>query len=331
MLRHLRRFLPASLNGKLLGLLASYGRFAELDALVVAERTSTLLKRLPGRKPYLIHIPHGAGDRAKGFEKRIRLFDHVIVAGEKDRDRMIAEGLTDAEHCSVSGYIKRAAVRRLLPPGGRDRLFANDRPVVLYNPHFDAKLSSWDRFAEPLLEAFEQQDRFNLVIAPHVRLRSRLDPSVCRMFENRATADRIIVDFGSERSNDMRYTLGADLYFGDVSSQVYEFLDRPKPCLFLNAGTPRWEDDPSFAHWRMGEVVDDPQRVMEGLDRAITRHSGFAGLQRSAVLKALGPEEQDAVAIAARLISGLGSANRARRGGDQGAGGVERRGWAASA
>jgi hypothetical protein len=309
----LDRLLPSLSDLKVPSLLANRKYFAGLDALVVAERTSTLLKRLSGPKPYLIHIPHGAGDRAKGFEKRIRLFDDVIVAGPKDRDRMIAEGLVDPEHCQVSGYIKRAAVRSLLLPGGPERLFGNDRPVVLYSPHFDRKLSSWDKFADALLSAFEQQDHFNLVVAPHVRLRGRLSATERGRFEDRSRPGRIIVDFGSPRSCDMTYTLGADLYVGDVSSQVYECLDRPKPCLFLNSGIEDWQDDPSFAHWQLGEVVDQPDEIMDALGRAIECHSLFAPQQQEAVARATGPEEADAVRSAARMIGDIAEANRAWR------------------
>jgi len=294
---------------KVPGLLANRALFAGLDALVVAERTSTLLKRLPGPKPYMIHIPHGAGDRAKGFEKRIRLFDHVIVAGPKDRDRMIAEGLVDPDHCQVSGYIKRAAVRSLLPAGGPLRLFANDRPVILYNPHFDRKLSSWDRYAHALVSAIGQQDDFNLIVAPHVRLRARLSAAERRRFEARAVPDRIIVDFGSSRSCNMTYTLAADVYIGDVSSQIYECLDRPKPCFFLNPGVTDWLDDPSFAHWQLGEVIDEPDEIMDALDNAIECHPLFVPFQQSAVSRATGPDGQDAVRIAARMIGDL-AANR---------------------
>ena len=293
---------------KVPGLLASRRLLAGLDALVVAERTSTLLKRLPGPKPRLIHIPHGAGDRAKGFEKRIRLFDHVIVAGSKDRERMIAEGLVDPANCLVSGSIKRAAVRSLLSADGAEPLFANDRPVILYNPHFDRKLSSWDKFADALVSAVERQEDFNLVVAPHVRLRGRLSAAARRRFEARARPDKIIIDFGSQRSCDMSYTLAADIYVGDVSSQVYEFLDRPKPCLFLNAGIEYRYDDPSFAHWQLGEVIDDPAILMDALHRAVRTHPQYAERQRTAVARAMGPDGGNAVRTAANLIADLAGA-----------------------
>src|SRR5690606_36439804 len=138
-----------------------------------------------------------------------------------------------AERCHVVGPIKLAAMGRL----NRDRqpLFRNDRPVVLYNPHFDRKLSSFASVAYRLIEIVRADDRWNLVVAPHVRLAEQWSAERRRAWEARAVPDKIIVDLVSQRSIDMSYTLGADIYVGDVSSQVYEFLVRPRPCLFINA------------------------------------------------------------------------------------------------
>ena len=84
--------------------------------------------------PPMIHIPHGAGDRAKSYDPRIRHFDNVLVAGEKDKARMMELGLVSDENCKVTGYIKPYAVKQMaydLPV-----LFKTKRPTVLYNPHF---------------------------------------------------------------------------------------------------------------------------------------------------------------------------------------------------
>src|SRR3546814_1698324 len=78
-----------------------------------------------------MRMPHGAGDRAKGFEPRIKLLDHVIVAGEKDKERMIKEGVVTASTCSVSGYVKAAAVHKISP--NLPKLFDNNRDTVIYN------------------------------------------------------------------------------------------------------------------------------------------------------------------------------------------------------
>ena len=79
-------------------------------------------------------------------------------------------------------------------------------------------------------------------------------------------APNIHIDLGSDRSVDMTYTRGADIYLGDVSSQIYEFLIEPRPAIFLNAHDADWEGDPSYAHWALGPVLDDVARLRETLD-----------------------------------------------------------------
>src|SRR4051812_32933559 len=115
--------------------------FRGLDALVVAEKTSLLLKTRYGLEHLkLIHTRHGAGNRAIGFNKASARFDHVLVSGKKVRDRLVAEAGMEADQLSTIGYPKfdlipvRAAK---LPMQG------NGRPTVLYNPHVSPHLSSW--------------------------------------------------------------------------------------------------------------------------------------------------------------------------------------------
>jgi hypothetical protein len=309
--RMIPRFRPGWSSLKLPRLYAGRRILSAMDVLVTAERTSTMLRRLPGRTPLLVHIPHGAGDRAKGFEQRIRLFDHVIVAGPKDRNRMIAEGVVEAEACSVSGYIKLAGVLTMLNDGqGTPKLFPNDCQTVLYNPHFAPDLSSWAMFGEAFARDVIERTDYNLIIAPHVRLRDRMGEAERRRIEALAGHERVIVDFGSERSIDMTYTLAADIYVGDVSSQVYEFLYRPRPCLFVNSGSADRLSDPSFAFWKLGEVVDSPEDALSGLSRAASRHSEFAALQIEAVHQAFGPSGEQAAGNAAGIIADLAGAVR---------------------
>ena len=56
--------------------------FRSLDALVVAEKTSAILKTRYGLDNLkLIHTRHGAGDRAVGFDTTSAAFDFVLVSG----------------------------------------------------------------------------------------------------------------------------------------------------------------------------------------------------------------------------------------------------------
>jgi hypothetical protein len=287
-------------------ILAGWRMLTRMDVLVTAERTSTIIKRLPGRTPALVHIPHGAGDRAQGFESRIGLFDHVIVAGEKDRERMTAAGLVTCENCSVSGYVKLAAILAANGRTGRQsRLFDNPFPTILYNPHFVPHLSSWQKFSERLVADVVGDGGFNLIIAPHVRLRERLSDAHRAALHRLGENERVLVDLGSERSTDMTYTLAADIYVGDVSSQVYEFVHRPRPCVFLNATEADHIGDPDFTFWNFGEVVADPAAVLPALRRAADRHVEFRAVQEAAVLRAFGPPGVDAPGNAASAIAAV--------------------------
>lgn len=293
----LGRFL--GMPAKLPVLWANRRRFPGCAALVTAERTSTLLRRfVPGLR--MIHLPHGAGDRAVGFERRLRRFDLVIVSGQKDAARMIAEGVVAAERCVVAGSVKLGALARLAP--ARPRLFANDRPVVLYNPHFSAHLGSWARHGRAILDWFAAQTEFNLIVAPHVRLMSAASPAARAALLARAVPDRILVDPGSERSSDMTYTRAADVYLGDVSSQVYEFIAEPRPCIFFDRGATAWENDPNYACWHFGEVVRSVPALATALARARARHPEFATRQAAAGEAALGADVAGAPARAAAAI-----------------------------
>ena len=270
------------------------------DAILTAERSSTLLKRLPGRTPPMIHIPHGAGDRAKGFEPRLALFDHIIVAGPKDRRRMIAQGLVTLEHISVSGTIKVAACRRMQ----RDTapLFDNGRPLILYNPHFDHSLGSWHGFADALIDAVFADGRYNLIVAPHIRMFEKASEAERDAWRRRAVAGHVIVDLDSERLSDMSYTSAADIYVGDVSSQVYEFLTVPKPCIFIDTHDAAWRDNPDYAMWQFGPVCSDITQIIDALNHAMQRHGEYADVQRAMVVDALGDSGDRAAEVAAQQL-----------------------------
>ena len=239
---------------KLPMLAANAWRLRRFDMLVAPERTTTALRWLGPSRQKLVYTQHGAGDREGPFEKRLGLFDLVFAAGAKQRDRMVDEGLVGPEACAVVGYPKFDVVDAL--PRSRPPPFAYDRPVVLYNPHFASRISSWPLWGPDVLAAFADQQDFNLVFAPHVRL-----------FEGQAAADipalapylghpSIHIDLGSRAAVDMTYTTLADVYMGDVSSQVYEFIRQPRPCLFLNANDASWVGAESYRHWRFGPVID---------------------------------------------------------------------------
>jgi len=159
-------------------LLAHRDRFRALDVLVAPEKTSLLLRSIGGLESLkFVHTRHGAGDRAIGFDRRSGEFDLVLMSGEKIRDRLQAAGLIDAGGYAIVGYPKFDACAA--PGSAPPRLFANDRPTVLYNPHCSPRLSSWFKDGLDVLEAFYRSDKYNLIFAPHVMLfRKRIQISL---------------------------------------------------------------------------------------------------------------------------------------------------------
>ncbi|HET6941954.1 MAG TPA: hypothetical protein VFH89_07330 [Sphingomicrobium sp.] len=284
--------------------------FRSLDALVVAEKTSAILKTRYGLENLkLIHTRHGAGDRAVGFNKTSAAFDFVLVAGPKIRERLASEAGVAPERMAIVGYPKFDLPRK---PELPVKLRGNGRSTVLYNPHVSPHLSSWYRHGRSVLDFFLANPDYNLIFAPHVMLFERkivlsidkmrvsfpgiLDPKY-------ACAQNIHVDLASSASTDMTYTESADIYLGDASSQVYEFLIRPRPCLFLNSRGADYAGDPNFAHWSAGRVIDDPSQMKGALASAFVDHRRFGTVQKDLFTRSIALEETPSSTRAAIAVS----------------------------
>jgi len=283
-----------------IGLLAR--KLNRFDAIAIPERTSLLLKRMGATSPKYIHLDHGAGDRAVSYDPRIADFDMVLMAGEKHRGRLLRDGIIKPGRYAVVGYPKFDAADAIR--GCDWSPFDNGRKVVLYNPHF-TKMGSWDHFGLPLLHAFASQDRYNLIVAPHVRM---LDNKKTRerwleTVERFSNHPHIFIDTGSHRSIDMTYTSLADVYVGDVSSQVYEFLRRPGPCVFLDAHDTPWEGNEDYLHWQYGPVVRSKDCLIEAIDKACASHAHYIDAQRQGFGLTFDADERSASDRAATAIA----------------------------
>lgn len=259
------------------------------DVFVVPESTTLLLKTQFGLnhlKFVLTH--HGAGDRSVAQKSSIRSFDFVLVAGEKDEKRHKERGLIRDGHYAIAGYPKFDFVPHA--PESLN-LFDNDNPVVVYNPHFDPHLSSWYDMGVQVLEAFEKTPDLNLIFAPHMMLferkmhtsieykRVRVRKSLPKRFEN---CPNIHIDLGSARSVDMTYTRYADIYLGDVSSQIYEFLETRRPTIFLNSHEPNWAGNPFYMNWTTGPVLDSVDNLIDMVRQAKETHVEYLPAQNAA-------------------------------------------------
>lgn len=285
------------LKGPLLWQIAMRARHAA--AVLTPERTSAALRYLGLHDRLMIHFRHGAGDRAPRSERRLHAFDLIVVPGEKDRERAHKAHGIPLERICVAGYVKLDWLSRC---GGEIMApFDDGRPVVVYNPHFDAGISSWPQ-AEQVLAAFAAQDRFNLIFAPHIRLTEDMRRSERARWQRLAVPGRIVVDLGTNRLLDMSYTRAADIYLGDMSSQLYEFLITPRPAAFLNSHKVNWRGDPRYCGWQLGEVAEGVEDLFPALERAIARQSERASTQMEAVGHAFG-DYRDAISHGAAIIA----------------------------
>jgi len=234
----------------------------------------------------------------------------VLLSGTKVRDRMLSQGLIRPDNHRIVGYPKFEAVNAR--GAGKKRLFENDNPTVLYNPHFDARLSSWYRFGQDILEFFAARPHLNLIVAPHIMLfKKKLHISLQsgsfrltkRIPAKYFNCPNIHIDTGSSASVDMTYTGGADVYLGDVSSQVYEFLIRPRPCIFLNSHAAEWKNDANYRHWNLGPVLDSLSSLEKLLSCSpIALHGQFIDRQLQAARETFDTSEVASSTRAANAI-----------------------------
>jgi len=249
---------------------------ASFPFIVTTEVTSSILYREPGFSSKIIHIKHGAGDVESSFNARHAHFDLTLVYGQKHKDRLIERGLATDDDCLVVGCGKFELAK---PPR---KLFANDLPVALYNPHWKEH-STFPRFGEALIREMEKIPGWNFIVAPHVKL-SGPEPAT--------SAPNIIIDRRSPSSIDMTYTQAADVYIGDVSSQVYEFVWRPRPCIFLNFDRIAWQGRPDYLHWSMGQVIETIEQLGPALARARDVQPSFERAQRDALAYSIEHHEE---------------------------------------
>ena len=285
--------------------------FNAFDALVVTEGTSLFLKKLKGLEHLkVIRIDHGGGDRSIGFQPSFSGNDLVLLPGVKQRDRYLELGYLREDQMSVVGYSKFDAVK--IGESDRPRLFPNDKPVVLYNPHPEPHLSSWYSMGVDVLEYFYNSDDYNLIFAPHVMLFLRRVHISSEWFAARFRRDlpkkyfdssNILIDTGSAASLDMTYTLAADIYIGDASSQIYEFLVKPRPCILLNSHKANWHGDLNYMFWNFGPVIEDVDDLDECLRNAQRDHSKYKSLQEEKLKLTFDQKTTPASARAATAIA----------------------------
>lgn len=263
---------------------------------VCAEQTSLWLPRLlPFHPTRFVKTSHGVGSMSARDDPRRRAAWAMCVPSERERATYLARGF-DPDRVVATGYVKAGfAAERTVP------CFPDPRPVVLYIPHWQRHRSSWWDWGPAVARAVADDGRWNLIFAPHQRLAEQAK-DVRAVAADLAARPNVHVDLDSFACVDGSYTAAADLYLGDTSSQLIEFLARPRPAVFLNPQCAEWRGDPNYAMWAAGEVVNAVDEVLAALARAPDRHVEFTAAQVELAESSLGATDGSAARRVADVI-----------------------------
>lgn len=83
---------------------------------------------------------------------------------------------------------------------------------------------------------------------------------------------------------------------------MYEFLRKPRPCLFLNSHGVRWQDDPNYLHWRAGPVLDSADGLLDAIDAAVASHDDDAPTQQALIASTFSLSDRPSAERAADAI-----------------------------
>ena len=269
---------------------------ARTRVVVSAEQTSLWLPAVLPLPSRFVNMLHGAGSMMNRADRRRRVPYRTLVAAERERQALASFGVPP-DRIAVIGYAKAGFRHRTML---RPR-FAQDRPILLYAPHWQKHRSSWWRWGPQVLEALLASGRYNIIFAPHQRLPERA-PEIRSIVEGLAGRPDVHCDLDGFAMVDGSYTAAADIYLGDTSSQVVEFLMRPRPCVFLDAQGVDWEGDASYDMWKAGQVVTDIEQLLPSLACAAERQPRFLEAQVAFARESLGDTSGEAPYRAAREV-----------------------------
>jgi len=251
----------------------------DFDALIFTDYIHKKLLKYRGESefPKFIKIPHGPAGRSYVYKKELKDFDLHIVFGSHYKKNLKARDLL-GNKTKVAGYFKLDGIKDQQLP----TLFNNRKPVVLYNPHFDERLSSWHILGTQILDYFKSQDHYNLIFAPHINLFNKADVKLdANLLNDYQGLKHIHIDLGSTASVDMVYTRLADIYLGDVSSQSLEFIIQPRPCIFINAHQVDYKGDVGYKFWTFGDVISQVDQLENALKVAPEQFKTYKSIQKA--------------------------------------------------
>ncbi|CAE6931151.1 Glycosyl glycerophosphate transferases involved in teichoic acid biosynthesis TagF TagB EpsJ RodC [Vibrio sp. B1ASS3] len=216
-IRYFRNFLT-KINDLNLELITSFGFLKKMDAIIFTDLVSgRVIKRInPSTK--VIWALHGPIASSHMASKSIEKVDIILTQGRQTSECFYKSGVSK-EKVKEIGSVKLSSFNSYTD----NIIFNNNRKTVLYNPHFNSKLggTSWIKFGYDLIEYIAKSKEYNLIFAPHPNLSNNIDRFIIDKYRN---CENVIIDLGSNKVANLFYCEETDIYIGDISSQVLEFI-----------------------------------------------------------------------------------------------------------
>ncbi|MEW4468745.1 hypothetical protein AB1K62_13035 [Parasphingorhabdus sp. JC815] len=288
---------------KLPMLLSLLPYIAGYKAVVVAEQTSLWLPKLLGRftrliPPFIFTI-HGIGPIAHGRWKRLLSASKALVCNEILCQELRDLGMAE-DRVEITGYAK-SAFRQVTV---NRNLFCENRPIILYSPHWQPARSSWPQWGREVLKQLVTDGRWNIIFAPHQRI-VETDDQLVSFLRNFGKHDNLHVDLDSFAMVDGSYTRMADVYLGDSSSQVVEFLISSRPVVLLQPPAMTHLYAQKAGYNVLGETVTDASRILDAIAEAPEKFAAYKEAQKAFADSALGQTGPDAAYRAAEIVAGF--------------------------
>ena len=246
--------------------------------------------------PYGIEIGASRESLEYQFDMRLHRYAWAIFARSEAHRALFAQHcLTGDRHVAVTGHPKFDDLGRSnrIQPEPELVAFARGRPLVLWNPHFDARLngtrfgdgfSTFLRWRDFFLREFARRPELAFVIRPHPNFFSALEE---RWLMTRAQLDRFVeqcADAGIFIHRSPAYfpmLAAADAMISDGSSLLIEFGITGKPVCYLhNPDGPMahldYELDFDFVRQHCWWAMEEPQirAFLDGLRGAVADKTG---------------------------------------------------------
>jgi len=224
------------------------------------------------KRPKLFYLYHGTGTREYGFDNKLDGFDYILAPGPYHRDRLINDNVCDEQKIRMVGQPKLEWIEN--NHLSKTNLFNNNNPVFYFNPHWEIELSSYLSWRNVVLDFFRKHTEYNLIFAPHPLVKHHSKIKKYNIENENDGSANIIIDLDSPKLNDGTYNALSDVYIGDVSSMVTEWINfKPRPCIFINAQNIRWGKNKNYEMWQYGTVIDDPNNLLNVIQDSLRNNS----------------------------------------------------------